>query len=36
MPLIYGERREKAIKRLEEEIEKAAKGKLFFSTTISC
>jgi hypothetical protein len=36
MPLIYGERREKAMKRLEEEIEKAAKGKLFFSTTISC
>jgi hypothetical protein len=30
MPLIYGERREKAMKRLEEEIDKAAKGMLFF------
>jgi hypothetical protein len=33
MPLIYGERREKAMKRLEEEIDKAIKGKLFSFTT---
>jgi hypothetical protein len=31
MPLIYGEGREKALKRLREEIDKAAKGKLFSS-----
>jgi hypothetical protein len=33
MPLIYGERRANAMKRLEEEIDKAAKGKFFFFTT---
>ena len=27
MPLIYGERREKAFKRLREEIDRASKGK---------
>jgi hypothetical protein len=27
MPLIYGEGREKALKRLREEIDKAAKGR---------
>src|SRR5277367_2710574 len=31
MPLIYGEGREKALKRLREEIDKASKGKSFSS-----
>jgi len=30
MPLYYGEGREKALKRLREEIDKASKGRLFF------
>ena len=29
MPLIYGEGRENAFKRLREEIDKSSKGKLF-------
>jgi hypothetical protein len=33
MPLIYGEGREKALRRLREEIDKALKGKLFSSIT---
>jgi hypothetical protein len=33
MPLIYGERRENAMRRLEAEIDKATKGKLFSFTT---
>jgi len=31
MPLIYGEGKEKALKRLREEIGKASKGRFFFS-----
>ena len=31
MPLIYGEGREKALKRLREEIDKASKGRSFSS-----
>jgi hypothetical protein len=34
MPLIYGEKREKAMKRLREEIEKASKGKLLYYLAI--
>jgi hypothetical protein len=33
MPLIYGEGREKALKRLREEIDKASKGRLFSCIT---
>ena len=33
MPLIYGEGKEKALKRLKEEIEKASKGRSFSSIT---
>jgi hypothetical protein len=33
MPLIYGEGREKALKRLREEIDRALKGKSFSPTT---
>ena len=33
MPLIYGEGREKALKRLREEIDKASKGKSFSPIT---
>jgi hypothetical protein len=33
MPLIYGEGREKALKRLKEEIRKASKGRSFSSIT---
>jgi hypothetical protein len=35
MPLIYGEGRENALKRLREEIDKASKGKSFSSITSS-
>jgi hypothetical protein len=35
MPLIYGEGREKALKRLREEIDKASKGKSFSRITSS-
>jgi hypothetical protein len=34
MPLIYGEGREKAFKRLQEEIDKASKGKLLLITCV--
>ena len=33
MPLIYGEGKEKALKRLREQIDKASKGKSFASVT---
>jgi hypothetical protein len=33
MPLIYGEGKEKALKRLKEEIDKALKGRSFSSAT---
>jgi hypothetical protein len=33
MPLIYGEGKEKALKRLREEIDKALKGRFFSSVT---
>jgi len=33
MPLIYGEGKEKALKRLREEIDKASKGRFFSSVT---
>jgi hypothetical protein len=33
IPLIYGEGKEKALKRLREEIDKASKGRFFFSVT---
>jgi heterokaryon incompatibility protein (HET) len=36
MPLIYGEGREKAFKRLREEIDKASKGKSLSLTTSTC
>jgi hypothetical protein len=35
MPLIYGEGKDKALKRLREEIDKSSKGKLFSSITSS-
>ena len=35
MPVTYGERREKALKRLREEIDKASKGKHYSSITSS-
>ena len=34
MPLIYGEGREKAFKRLQDEIDKASKGKLLLITCV--
>ena len=33
MPIIYGEGKEKALKRLQEEIDKAVKSKFFYSIT---
>jgi hypothetical protein len=36
MPLIYGEGREKALKRLKEEIDKASKGRSFSFDTHIC
>jgi hypothetical protein len=36
MPLLYGEGRDRALRRLQEEIDKASKGKRLFSSINNC